>query len=252
MSQSAIIKRVKTNSVPCTLKMKVSLNDDCVLRVVVINPYRKSAIYYDRQFNAKKDNSFEIRLPQSSKDVDVILICEKGDANIKSVSLKKGGLQQFPTCYKSKKAREFIAFAQTISDRLATLPSGDYFSKNGTFHIQILDSIEGHGTPARIHNDLGVIQVSKEKMSQYTVPRNMAILLHEYSHFYENVIQKDEIEADLNSLRMYFGLGYPVVESQNAFIEVFDHADNPMNRERYEYIFAYATNFKKIKHKICI
>ena len=252
MADKGHITRVKTNSIPSCLKLRIKLKEPCKLRVVAINPVISSAIYYDREFTAELDNKLEIRLPQSSKSLDVIVLCQKGDSNIKSVSIKKVGLRQFPVCYKTKTVREFIPFAQSIADKLSTLSVGDYKSKDGTFHIQVMDNISGTGTPARIHNDLGFIQISKDKMGKNTVPMNMAILLHEYSHFYENVIQKDEIEADLNGLRIYLGLGYPILELHKSFTEVFGYADNEMNRERYDYIFAYVSKFNKLKHKTCI
>ncbi len=252
MADKGNITRVKTNSVPSCIKVNIKLKEPCKLRVVAVNPFRSTAIYYDREFTADLDNKLEIRLPQSSKSVDVVVFCEKGDGNIKSVSVKRVGLRQFAVCYKSKVAREFIPFAQSIADKLPTLSAGDYKSKDGTFHVQIMNSIEGTGTPARIHNDLGFIQISKDKMGGNTVPMTMAVLLHEYSHFYENVIQKDEIEADLNGLRIYLGLGYPILELHKSFTEVFGYADNEQNRERYDYIFAYADKFNKLKHKTCI
>jgi hypothetical protein len=252
MNEKGNITRIKTNSVPSCLKVSIKLKEPCKLRVFCINPVTRTAIYYDREFTAKLDNQLEIRLPQSSRQVDVVVICEKGDNIISSVKVKKVGLRQFPICYKTKKVREFIPFAQSIADKLPNLSVGEYKSAGGTFTIHVMDNIEGAGTPARIHNDLGFIQISKSKMGENTVPMTMAVLLHEYSHFYENVIQDDEIEADLNGLRIYLGLGYPILESHKSFTEVFDHADNPMNRERYDHIFAYVSKFNKLKHKTCI
>jgi hypothetical protein len=64
----------------------------------------------------------------------------------------------------------------------------------------------------------------------------MAILLHEFSHFYLNENIDDETEADLNGLLIYLGLGYPRIEGYQAFLDVF--VDNPSqeNKERYEMI----------------
>lgn len=245
--------RIKTNQKPSCIAGSIKMKQPCKIRVVCINPYRPAVSYYDRVFEAEQVEKFEIRLPQSSKEVEVLVWCERGVDNIKSVKLRKLALRQFPACYKKQSTREFIKFAQAISDKLPYLPQGDYYSSGkNRFHIQVLDRIEDNETPARIHNDLGFIQMSKEKMMQNTVAMNMAVLLHEYSHFFENVDQKDEIEADMNGLRMYLGLNYPRLEAHKAFTEVFDHADHPMNRERYDYIMAYERKFKELKHKTCL
>ena len=45
----------------------------------------------------------------------------------------------------------------------------------------------------------------------------MAILLHEFSHFYLNDRMEDETEADLNGLLIYLALGYPRIEAYQSF-----------------------------------
>ena len=76
-------------------------------------------------------------------------------------------------------------------------------------------------TPARISRHDGVIEISKKYFKQYTVPMRMAILLHEFAHFYLNNNPRDESEADLNALTIYLSMGYPRIEAYQAWLEVF-------------------------------
>ena len=63
-------------------------------------------------------------------------------------------------------------------------------------------------TPARISQLNGKMEVSYMQFLEYTVPMRMAILLHEYSHFYVNKVPRSEIEADINGLAKYFYLSF--------------------------------------------
>lgn len=244
---------VNTNFRPVCVELKVEVYKPCTLRVVAFDSLRNETVYFDRTFKPTKQiEEMQIKMPQNRKNTTVMVFCDVKEGAFKIVSSKKRKLIQYPQCYKRKETREFIAFAQEISSRFPYLNNGRYFSKNRNFEIEIYGEISGTGTPARIHNGTGVIQMSKAKMGNNTVPMTMAILLHEYSHFFENQVQVDEIEADLNALRIYMGLNYPIMESHKTFTEVFDHSDTPQNRERYDYIYAFVDQFDKIKHKTCI
>ena len=73
----------------------------------------------------------------------------------------------------------------------------------------------------------------------------MAILLHEYSHFYVNKDINDESEADLNGLLIYLGLGYPRFEGHEAFLKTFINTPTEMNKVRYDKIKAFIDDFEK-------
>ena len=102
-------------------------------------------------------------------------------------------------------------------------------------------------TPARISKVNGRIQVSKDAFENYTVPMRMAILLHEFSHFYLNDNMDDEIEADLNGLLIYLGLGYPRIEGYQAFLEVFQDSPSQQNKNRYDIINKFIKDFENKK-----
>jgi hypothetical protein len=91
-------------------------------------------------------------------------------------------------------------------------------------------------TPARISTKNGRIQVSQEAFVPFTIPMRMAILLHEFSHYYVNSDIANETEADLNGLTIYLGLGYPIKEAYAAFGETFIGFPSPENKIRYQII----------------
>ena len=62
------------------------------------------------------------------------------------------------------------------------------------------------GTPARIGRRTGVIQVNKTQFEAFTIPMRMAILLHEFSHFYLNE-KMDDVVHDGDGFWDGFGAG---------------------------------------------
>lgn len=105
-------------------------------------------------------------------------------------------------------------------------------------------------TPMRTNAETGVIQVSKKYILQYTVPMRLAILLHEYSHFYLNNKPEDEEEADFNAILIFLALGYSKIAAQNAFIKVFKNADTQQNRVRDQKITDLINNFESMKFRL--
>ena len=74
----------------------------------------------------------------------------------------------------------------------------------------------------------------------------MAILLHEFAHFYLNEDIQDEIEADLNGLLIYLGLGYPRVDGYEAF----EGTPTEKNKVRFDVINKFIHDFENKKYVI--
>ena len=72
----------------------------------------------------------------------------------------------------------------------------------------------------------------------------MAILLHEYSHYYVNKTPSSEVEADLNGLRIYLALGYPRIDAYNVFLNVFKSANSKQSLDRFEKLDAFIKNWE--------
>jgi hypothetical protein len=67
-----------------------------------------------------------------------------------------------------------------------------------------------------------------------------------FSAFYLNEKMDDEMEADLNGLLIYLGLGYPRIEAYQAFLETFKNAPSNLNKKRYDMINNFINNFEKM------
>jgi hypothetical protein len=147
--------------------------------------------------------------------------------------------------------RSFVEFAQRFAFNIDELEPNIYTSADRNFYINLMPTITGKNgqelnTPARISKRTGVIQVSKKAFDSMTIPMRIAILMHEFSHFYLNETMDDEIEADLNGLLIYLGLGYPRIEAYQAFLETFKGVPSEQNKERYDVINKFINDFEKI------
>jgi hypothetical protein len=251
-----MLYEIKTNNKPCTIKLGVQTLKPTKVQLVVKHPTKPNTCYMNRWNTVDKNGEFEIRMPKTPEKV--IIICgsmtESNDI-VRITSLKKDELKQDLKCLKGTKVNEFVKFCQEFCENCGILSTGTYKSDKGNFTIEyhpvILEKGKPHKTPARIHNETGLIQVSKKHFVGYTVPMRMAILLHEFSHYNLNVNIKDEVEADLNALRLYLGLGYPIIEAHRSFLNVFYQSPSEQNIERYKYIKTFIDNFDSIKHKFC-
>ena len=115
-----------------------------------------------------------------------------------------------------------------------------YKSNNGKFRIDYFDVIRSVAnqrpleTPARISQLTGRIECSAQSFKKYSVPMRMAILLHEYAHYYINRNPRSEVQADLNGLFIYLKLGYPKIDIYNVFISVFLKSPTQQNKQRFD------------------
>lgn len=159
--------------------------------------------------------------------------------------------------------KEYIKFCTRFCFNAGVMAPGTYYSSSRRFSIiyseQIISSQTGQplGTPARVNKSTGQQEVARSKFLSMTVPMRMAIMYHEFSHFYINDNINDETEADLNALRIYLGLGYPRIEACEAFLDTFiksSQGPRPLtpeqmaaNSERYNIIHQFIQDFENNK-----
>ena len=227
------------------------------VRIRAIDPYKYGAVYIDRTATFQGDKEFEIRLPQSPKKllIKVMEVGQKNGNSVQVLNLEKVELPQHLPCLADKKVDSFIKFAKEFCENAGILSAGRYQSDDRKYTIDYLPQIIHEGkklsTPARISNKNGRIEISAKYYREMSIPMRMAILCHEFSHFYLNEVQRDEIEADLNALTLYMGMGYPIIEAHKAFLETFDKSPSETNKERYVYLKTFIDNFDTLKHDIC-
>lgn len=243
-----------------TLKIGVKTDSPQKIRICVKDKDAKNTTFTNRWKTVNGTCHFFVRMPVSGKSCLIEIYNEKngnkqaGDDN----SFEVLEVQKIPlekkldvVDFTNPMIKSFIAFATKFCYNAGHLESGDYKSSDGRFLIEYVPVIVSHNTgkvmntPARISQSTGRIQVSQEKFIPMTIPMRLAILFHEFSHYYINDDMKDEVEADLNGLLIYLGLGYPRIEAFEAFLSTFENVPTQQNKERYDKINKFINDFEK-------
>lgn len=253
-----MVKTIKLDDKPTKLKVVIQTKFRTKMWIMVKDADRPNTYYTKRYGFVEGKEEFFVLMPQSPINAQVIVYNDENGVirndNSFAVLEIKALEYELPKTNFSKKTSAFIKFAQEFSDEagyISASPRGDiYKSNNGRFRIDYFDMIRNASgkvlkTPARISQVSGKIEVSAEQFRKFTIPMRMAILLHEYSHYYLNKNPSNEIEADINGLNIYLKLGYPKIDIYNVFLNVFKTAPSMGNKERFDKLDNFVKNFKK-------
>jgi hypothetical protein len=244
---------------PCTLMFEIKTAFPKKMYVKVADAEKPNTIFTNRHCRVDANEGVFVRMPIAPKRavIDVISEEELGggeDKNYKIVDAKKLPLKRKLTSFNhaNPTIQKFVKFAEQFSAKAGYISAKGsiYTSDDGKFRIDYLDDITDESgksikTPARISRNEGIIEVSKVKFQKYSIPMRMAILLHEFSHFYLNTDMANETEADLNGLIIYLGLGYPRIDAYNVFTQVFSNSANELNANRMKIIDDFIRNFEE-------
>ena len=257
----------KTREKSLTLMIEVATDSPQKIQIIVKDINKPDTKYTDRYSTVDGTQKFYVRMPLSPYE-SLVSVYNKSNGNTKQgsdnsfkvIRVDARPLERKMDCvdWSNPKIRDFVGFAQQFSNNAGILSAGKYpngstyISDEGNFRIDYFYDIRSKtgqviATPARISQTKGIIQVSKQHFQQFTVPMRMAILLHEFSHFYLNERIEDETEADLNGLLIYLALGYPRIEAYQSFLTTFKDTPTPQNKERYEILHQFITNFERNK-----
>lgn len=245
---------VNTRYEQMTLAVSVLVAKPTKVRIKVYDAEKPKTVFTNRYKTIDRFFKFFVRLPITPNKVTIELSDDVngGDVSsfVKVTNIEKLGLQKRmdEVDINSYSVMCFVDFAQRFSFNASYLEPNNYVSEDCGFKIEYLDTIRDRNgkeldTPARISKHNGRIQVSKKLYDTYTVPMRMAILLHEYAHYYLNEDIDDEIEADLNGLLIYLGLGYPRVDGYEAFLNVFEGTPSRQNKNRFDVINKFIQEF---------
>lgn len=268
---------IETNKEPLILEFKVKTSSEIPFRVRVRSAYKNSkgelafkpnTDYTDRYGKVNGERTFFVRLPKSSDIVVAELYNpaktknpNAADPSWQLVSKTIHPLDTYPSEYDSNSdlVKCAIEFIQYFSENAGIFSAGEegsvYKSTCGRFRIDYLNEIRDRktgvelATPARISQDRGIIEIAKKHFVRYAVPYRVAILLHEISHFYLNENPRNEVEADLNALKMFLGLGYGYIDAENAFLNVFKGTPSDQNKERHMILHNFIDDFEKRNNK---
>jgi hypothetical protein len=249
--------RITTNHAEVNLKVTIQTDGSQKVRLKVYDESNPKRVFTNRYKTINGEEALFVRMPLSPEKAIVEVISDKGlvkqgeKEHFKIVSVEKLPLERRIDTgdISNGNIRSFVEFAQRFSFNLDELEPAIYTSKDRNFYIKLLPKITNKdgqemNTPARISKRTGVIQVSKKSFEEMTIPMRMAILMHEFSHFYLNETMDNEIEADLNGLLIYLGLGYPRIEAYQAFLETFKGVPSQQNKERYDVINKFINDFE--------
>jgi len=251
---------VQTKYDELCLVIKISVFTPTVVRIKIFDAEKPKIVFTNRFKTIRNSDVFHIRMPISSNTVIVSVYDNKKgnvpngqEKNIRVTSIERIPLEKRLDVVdiNNKMVAYFIDFAQRFSFNSPYLECNKtYRSDDNQFTIEYLPVIKASDgkemkTPARISKTTGRIQVSKKHFDDYTVPMRFAVLCHEFSHFYVNENMSDEMEADINGLLIYLGLGYPRTEGYQAFLEVFKDSSSPQNKKRLAVIEKFIKDFEK-------
>jgi hypothetical protein len=247
----------------CTLVVTIKAAITCVAYLQVRdsklpNTYLSKRFY---QFAPGEQKELHVQMPITGKAVIAAIFENESDidavpVNFKIVSVEKKSLpaQMDVVNMVDPVIRHFVRFAQRFCFNAGVLPTYSdrfYKSDSGGYLIRYVPTISDVGsgeqlTPARINKFTKEIEVSKSKFLPMTVPMRFCILCHEFSHLYLNEDMYDELEADLNGLVIYLGLGYPRIEAHETFLSTFYHAPSDENMARYDHIKNFIEKFDEL------
>jgi hypothetical protein len=220
---------VNTKRLPCAVKFTLNTDGSTVpIYIVGFDTLNPNTLYFRSRFQITGEEVVTLGLPQSPIYLKVLVWSEDGIpfelSNIDIVPLDA-----------PKSEDPMVIFIEKFARQCGRLRVGLYSGENCPFKIQYMRNIytdDGavHPTPARIAIDMPIIQVSKNKFDQDTIPERVIILLHEMSHNFVNFNQDNELEADQNALSIYNSLGYPKIEAVNAFGDIMGDTDDNYNR----------------------
>lgn len=249
--------RITTANAPITLKVVVKTDSPKKVRLRVFDEENPNRVFTDRYKTIKDQEELFVRMPLSPNKAIVEISPKDGDIKAKNIGINLVSVDKVPlerridvSDISNPQIRSFVEFAQRFCFNLDELePNTYYTSSDREYYIQLLPKIQNQNgeelnTPARISKRTGIIQVSKKSFEKMTIPMRLAILCHEFSHFYLNETMDDEVEADLNGLLIYLGLGYPRIEAYQSFLETFKGVPSEQNKQRYDTINKFINEFE--------
>jgi|TARA_R110000822_G_scaffold47109_4_gene125155 hypothetical protein len=260
-----VIERIKCGKQPLAIELIIATRRKTKIWIKVADRNKKNTFYFTRFADIDGKRRFVINMPISPEVADVIVYSAKRglvrkDSSFRVLKIKKIPLVVNSLKKLSKKTLSFVKFAEEFCNECGYLPAsvnGDtYRSNNGKFRIDYFDVIRTSGTdkelgtPARISQLTGKIEVSAKAFRKYTIPMRMAILMHEYSHYYENEVPSDESEADINGLKIYFSRGYPKISAYNVFLNVFKRSPSVQNKNRFDKLDSFIREYTENENKL--
>ena len=212
----------------CTLVITLYSDRENEFSLEVYDAYDDNAVFTSRTGVVKGEATYYVMMPMCPDEAVIDLQSRNDAVEVVDVYVEDLKTDFSHPLFQQQEVISFIDFAEEFAYEAAVLPTEtSYYSDDEVYLINYLENIKEDGvlqpTPARISQNDGRIEVSKADFLAYTIPMRIAILLHEFAHYYLNENMEDEIEADRNSLALYMGMGYPRIDAYNVYLDVFEN-----------------------------
>jgi hypothetical protein len=255
---------VGTDYQACTVRITIRSLKPCTIRIVAYDRDRPNTVFTNRFENVMQgeERNTWIPMPLTPKNVIVSIYTDTGNKTAnEEVNFKIIDIHKYPNVFTDYGAvglfdaglASFMDLAQRFCFNAGILPvnqSGEcYCSRDKLFKIQYLpiltDQKTGQevSTPMRISSYTRVIEASQAKLLPMSVPGRFCIATHEYSHEFENKNPDDELEADINGLTIYLGMGYSKYEAIDTYATTFYNSPTDENLSRFKHIEKFVKNF---------
>lgn len=242
-----------THNRPCSLIVTAKTDRPEKVFVKVYDKNKDNSVYTDRYTTVKGEKQLQVNIPLVvSREAIIDIKSESG--KLVNVNLKRKplltNLDFFD--YNNKTIKDMIKFTSLFCRRCGYIDSRIWLSSDRKFKVLYENQLYNKGgrvsnTSAMTGVDTGIVQVSKSKFKNKTIPMRYITMLHEFSHFYLNKDIYNEYEADFNAVKIYLGLGFPEIEAIKAFTRSFGGADTKENRKRYQALLKYINQYNKIQ-----
>lgn len=256
--------KLESNRKPLTIKLTIKAQGRQEIVVAVSDPIKPFTYYFNSVGEINGVQPFFVSLPLTPYtaivDVYNVRYGNLGYGEDKSFSLLSIDAEPLVvdlTCFDSANptVKIFLQFYLPFCEKAGYLATSDepYQSDNLQFSLRYVEQIYENGVPivstARVESDTGIMDFSKKYFKLYSIPERFLIGTHEFSHYWVNVDQRNEFEADRNGLMMYLGLGFPRREALFGWLKVFGRAETGQNARRYKLIEEFVMDFDAQKHK---
>jgi hypothetical protein len=263
-----MVIEIPSNYFPFQLALTVTTQQPEHIRIVAVDPTKVATRYIDRNGVVENKRTYHLKFPVSPQKLEIhVFNVRNGDLpvgedpsfEIANIQVEK--LKEYDVWW-NQDTKSFYKFAVEFSQNAGMLSAGDtkphvYRSDDGKFTIDYYNVIYDRSskkrlsTPARVGHNSGIIEVSKAKFMEYTVPMRLVILMHEFAHKYLNPKIDRPIDyetgADIQALYIYLGKGWSPFEAHKAFLKVFKTANGEANHKRYKIINDFIDKYSKGK-----
>ena len=248
----------KTNREEKVVVVDIEIDGVADLFLSISNYNNPSCVYTTRELHVNKKIRVIIPMPITPIYIAINTYIYK-NAKLNPYSIPKNkikiyflnGVKKIDTLQPSG-FDDYYKLISKFGQLKEVLPLGEYSSNQGKFKIKYIDYVLREDgvtisySPAAIYKSSGIIEIGKKRVLMLTLYEFIAVMLHEYSHVYVNELygykKEDEIQADLNALKLMFSLGFRGFDFITAFLKVFDMANNERNENRYLTFKKVATN----------